>query len=174
MSHPDDHHGPALDPSAFRAELQALYADLEADIARLGPVCRLSGRCCRFAEYDHTLFVSAPEFALLLAEAPPPARPLDDGATCPWQDHRGHCTARAARPLGCRVYFCEASYQKPMHALSEAYLARLKRLTEAHGLPWNYAPLHRHLHAARAAGRFPATPTRPQSDDFYAYIDNNS
>ena len=147
--------GTPLAPDRFRAELQRLYAELDAHVARIGPVCALSGRCCRFAEYGHTLFLSAPEAALLLADAPPPARPLDDGATCPWQDARGHCTAREARPLGCRVYYCDPSYQDDAQDLSELYISRLKRLAVTNGLPWDYAPLHRHLHRARAAGQFP-------------------
>ena len=74
----------------FRDALRALYAELDAEVAAArARSAELSGRCCRFAEYDHTLFLSAPEAALLLADAPPPSRPLDDGATCPWQDARG-------------------------------------------------------------------------------------
>src|SRR5262249_44723991 len=82
--------------SRYREQLRALYAALDEAVAGFGPTCRLSGRCCRFAEYGHTLFLSAPEAELLLADAPPPARPLDDGATCPWQDTLGRCTARDA------------------------------------------------------------------------------
>jgi Fe-S-cluster containining protein len=147
---------PALDPHRFREPLRLLYAELDATVARIGPVCRLSGRCCRFAEFDHTLFVSAPEAALLLADAPAPARPLDGGATCPWQDPNGQCTARDVRPLGCRVYYCDASYQDHAAEVSETFIARLKRLVEALDLPWNYAPLHHHLHHARDEGRFPS------------------
>lgn len=147
--------GEGLDAGRFREALRVLYADLDAEVARLGPACQLSGRCCRFAEYDHTLFVSAPEVALLLADAPAPPRPLDQGETCPWQDARGHCTARQARPLGCRVYYCDPSYQDHAPALSERFIARLKRLADERALPWDYAPLHRHLHSARAEGRFP-------------------
>jgi Fe-S-cluster containining protein len=143
-----------LDPSRFRAALHAIYAGLDAEVARLGPVCQLSGRCCRFGEYGHTLFVSAPEAALLLDEATPPVRPLDDGASCPWQDARGHCTAREARPLGCRVYYCDPAYEGRAEILSETFIGRLKRMADEHRLPWNYAPLHRHLHQAAAGGRF--------------------
>ena len=53
---------------------------------RHGPVCELSGRCCRFHEYGHTLFLPLPEAAVLIADAPPPGRDLDDGDSCPWQD----------------------------------------------------------------------------------------
>ena len=137
-------------PSAGRSG--SLYAALDAEVAALGPVCQVSGRCCRFAEYGHTLFLTAPEAALLVADAPPPARPLDDGATCPWQDADGRCTARGARPLGCRVYFCDPAYQGHDGPLTEAYLGRLRRLVERLGLPWGYAPLHRHLADCRSAG----------------------
>lgn len=139
----------------FRASLKILYTELDDAVSRLGPVCELSGRCCRFAEYDHTLFLSEPEAALLLDEAPSPTRALDDGETCPWQDLAGRCTARGARPLGCRVYFCDPTYADRAPALSEEFLGRLKRLVEQHQLAWNYAPLHHHLRVAVTDGRFP-------------------
>jgi Fe-S-cluster containining protein len=138
----------------FHAELRELYAQLDAAVARLAPVCRISGRCCRFREYGHTLFVSAAEVEYLLSEAAEPVRPLDDGDTCPWQDARGRCSARDARPLGCRVYFCDPAYQDAAPELSERFIARLKRLTERHGLDWRYAPLHRHLHERAESVRF--------------------
>lgn len=148
----------APDLERLRARLRVLYTELDADVASHAPVCLLSGRCCRFSEYGHTLFLSEPEAALLLADAPPPSRPLDDGTNCPWQDQQGRCTAREARPLGCRVYFCEDRYQEHAHALSETYIGRLRRLAETLDLPWNYAPLHHHLHTARDAGRFITPP----------------
>ena len=151
---------PLPDPSSLRGALRTLYAALDAEIARLSPVCRLSGRCCRFQEYGHTLFLSAAEASVLVADAPPPARPLDDGAFCPWQDERGQCTARDARPLGCRVYFCDPAYEPHASALSEVFIGRLKQLTNELDLPWNYAPLHHHLRQADAAGLL-ATPGTP-------------
>jgi len=144
---------PRLDFAA-RTELRALYRQLDAEVAQLGPVCRLSGRCCRFQEFGHTLFVSTPEVEFLLASAPQPQRPLDRGETCPWQDSHGRCTARECRPLGCRVYYCDPSYERFAHDLSERYIDRLKDLTNKHALPWNYAPLHRHLQEAQANGSY--------------------
>jgi Fe-S-cluster containining protein len=139
-----------------RCGLRQLYEELDREVAQAGPVCALSGRCCRFQEYGHTLFVSTVEVEYLLGGAPAPAGVLDQGATCPWQDSRGHCTARDARPLGCRTYYCDPSFQEESHRLSESYIDRLKSLSTQHGIAWNYAPLHRHLHAAREEGRFPA------------------
>lgn len=144
---------------ATRAGLHALYEALDADVAAAAPACALSGRCCRFAEYDHTLFLTAAEAALLLDEAPPPARPLDDGRTCPWQDHAGRCTARRARPVGCRIFFCDPAYQPAMPELAEDHLDRLKALLRRLDQPWDYAPLHHHLRRAEAEGYvFPDEP----------------
>ncbi len=138
-----------------REPLRQIYEELDQAVALAGPVCQLSGRCCRFQEFGHTLFLSAMEAAVLVADAPPPSRPLDDGASCPWQDSKGHCTAREARPLGCRVYYCDSTYQEMAKELSEVYLGRLKRLAVERGIPWNYAPLHHHLRAPEAGHRFP-------------------
>jgi hypothetical protein len=153
-----------LDPATFRDEILALYDELDEEIRRLGPRCDLSGRCCRFQEYDHTLFISAVEASLLVSDSPPPMRPLDDGATCPWQDERGRCTARGARPLGCRIYHCDPAFGAAMPEVSETFVARLKALVDRLGLPWDYAPLHRHLSRARDEGRYPATTPTDRGD----------
>jgi hypothetical protein len=136
----------------FRDALYTIYDQLEAAIAQHGPKCALSGRCCRFAEFGHTLFLSGLEAAVLIVDAPPPVRPLDDGQTCPWQDDHGHCTARDARPLGCRVFYCEPTYQETAANLTERFLGDLKRLADSLELTWNYAPLHQHLRQARTLG----------------------
>lgn len=135
-----------------RPPLRAIYGELDQAVSELAPVCQLSGRCCRFEEYGHTLFLSAAEAAVLIADAPPPVRPFDQGETCPWQDRQGRCTARDARPLGCRVYFCDPRYDAQAPVLTERFLTRLKEITAQRGWPWNYAPLHRHLAPAYASG----------------------
>ena len=134
-------------------ELAALYEDLETEIALLGPVCQLSGRCCRFREFEHTLFVSGLEIEYLLKGAPEPQGTLDRGETCPWQDRSGRCSARGARPLGCRVFFCDPTYQSAGPELCERFLTRLKDLADRHGISWDYAPLHRHLLELHRQGR---------------------
>jgi hypothetical protein len=144
---------PLSDEPSFFAPLRSLYEELHNEIARLGPVCELSGRCCRFREHGHTLFVSTPEFEYFLASAPEPQRPLDEGDTCPWQNQEGRCTARDCRPLGCRVYFCDQAYLPSAYELSERFIIRLKRLATQHEIPWNYVPLHHHLQTAVATQR---------------------
>jgi hypothetical protein len=161
--------GPPPEPTTNLADearlpLRTLYGELDRAIAERAPVCQLSGRCCRFEEYGHTLFLSAAEAAVLIADAPPPVRPLDRGETCPWQDRLGRCTAREARPLGCRVYFCDPSYDDQAPILTERFLTRLKELADQRGWPWDYAPLHRHLAPAYASGAI-VDPLMPVSPD---------
>jgi hypothetical protein len=153
MSPPDD-------PAPLRDRLRELYRTIDASVASHAPVCVASGRCCRFEEYGHTLFLSGPEAELLIDEAPVPSRPLDDGATCPWQDARGLCTARDARPVGCRVYFCDPSFQDLSYEISERALRALKVLCDEADVGWRYAPLHAHLREAADKGRI-GDPSRP-------------
>ncbi len=126
-------------PEGFRQELVHLYEELDREIERLGVRCQLSGRCCRFDEWGHMLFVSWVEAKLLAAEPPSSAR-LTSGR-CPYQVGN-LCTAHARRPLGCRVFFCDPTYQEVMAELAERYHDRLKRLYLKYGLPWRYGPLH--------------------------------
>jgi Fe-S-cluster containining protein len=135
-----------VDPAAMtpmREGLLAIYDELAADIARAAPVCELSGRCCRFKEYGHTLFISRPEAEFLLEQGLPENAVVDE-AGCPFQIN-GLCTARERRPLGCRVYFCDPKYAGTGEGLSEIYIARLKQLHEETQTPWDYRPLHRFL-----------------------------
>ena len=142
---------------ALRTDVLAVYASADAAVSAAAPRCDASGRCCRFTEYGHTLFISAFEAEILLEHAPPHEQPVSrDG--CPFQVH-GLCTAREVRPLGCRIYFCDPTYQSRMIEITEEALAALKRIADAHGTGWHYAPLHHFLNAPRAA-----RPTAPPPD----------
>ena len=126
-----------------RQRVLAIHAAADAAVAAAGPRCDASGRCCRFAEYGHTLFISQFEAELLLESAPPYPTPVSaDG--CPFQV--GHlCTARERRPLGCRIYFCDPAYQDRQGEITESALRALKRLAGEFGTGWRYAPLHFYL-----------------------------
>ncbi len=126
-----------------RRKVRELYAEVDREVAAAGPLCIASGRCCRFKEYGHTLFLSNLEAEVLLHGAPPYDRPVT-ADYCPFQ--KGNlCTAREPRPLGCRVYYCDPSYQETGNRISEAYLRRLKDLADAEGIAWHYAPLQHFL-----------------------------
>ena len=123
-----------------RQNVLALYDDVDREVAAAGPVCVASGRCCRFKEHGHVLYLSHLEAAVLLDAAPPYEQPVSD-AFCPFQKEK-LCTARACRPLGCRIYFCDPSYGDKGHPIMEKALQRLRDLAEADGAGWRYAPLH--------------------------------
>lgn len=136
-----------------RHELLVLYREVDAAVSEAGPVCIASGRCCRFKEYGHALFISQLEAELLLETAPPYEAPVS-ADFCPFQINN-LCTAREQRPLGCRIYYCDPSYQATICAISEQSIQRLKKIVERYRLTWHYAPLHTHLNAAAARTPLP-------------------
>ena len=101
----------------LRSEVLAIYAAADAAVATAGPRCDASGRCCRFAEYGHTLFISNLEAEVLLDAAPPYAKPVS-GDFCPFQVEN-LCSAREPRPLGCRIYFCDPAYGDKGNAITQ-------------------------------------------------------
>ncbi len=145
----------------LRRRVLEVYAAVDAAVAAAGPRCDASGRCCRFAEHGHTLFLSQFEAELLLETAPPYATPVGRDR-CPFQVGN-LCTARAERPLGCRIYFCDPAYQETGSRITEEAVARLKRIADEFGTGWRYAPLHTVLNEAdrpntTAAGPSTMTP----------------
>lgn len=139
-----------------RRRVLEVYARADAAVAAAGPRCDASGRCCRFTEYGHTLFISHFEAELLLESAPAYPRPVSpDG--CPFQVG-GLCTARESRPLGCRIYFCDPTYQDRMFEITEDSIRRLKAIADEYGTGWHYAPLHHFLNAVVSA-ELPADPS---------------
>src|SRR6266498_4307274 len=132
----------------LRRCVQELYREVDAAVAAAGPVCVASGRCCRFKEYGHVLFLSNLEADVLLAAAPPYDKPVSPDF-CPFQ-RDNLCTAREPRPLGCRVYYCDPAYQETGNQITEPFLRRLQQLADAHGVAWRYAPLHQFLNNAPA------------------------
>lgn len=145
---------------AIRRQVFNIYADAEKEIAAAGPVCVASGRCCRFKEYGHTLFVSNLEAAVLLEGAPAYETPVT-ADFCPFQKDK-LCDARAHRPLGCRVYYCDPAYQDTGNAITEKYLRQLKDLAATAGIEWYYAPLDHFLNDPEQAALHASDPAKPR------------
>jgi len=141
--------------SELRRKVLELYREVDREVAAAGPVCVASGRCCRFKEYGHVLFVSNLEAEVLLAGAPAYEAPVGV-EFCPFQKEN-LCTAREPRPLGCRVYYCDPGYQERAGQITEKYLARLKLLASESGTEWRYAPLHYFLNHPDEADCKPAS-----------------
>src|SRR5437762_4615243 len=130
----------------LRRRVLEIYRAADAAVAAAGPVCVASGRCCRFKEHGHVLYISNLEAEVLLEAAPAYAAPVSPDF-CPFQKDK-LCTAREPRPLGCRVYFCDPAYQETGNQITETYLQKLKELATVSGNEWLYAPLHHFLNNA--------------------------
>ena len=151
------------------SRIDALYAQLAADIAATGVTCALSGNCCDFEKADHRLFATGAEIeraaALLatpLALQAAATEPFVTEAHCPFWIKR-RCTAREVRPLGCRVYFCDPAYEaEHAPAIYERYHRLLKDLLAEFDLPYAYsafvAGLRGMVDIRPTHGQAPATP----------------
>ncbi len=113
---------------ALLEELFAIYEDAAALLADW--TCPASTECCRFGITGREPYVTSIEVAAVKRELgriggarafrgaePLAADPAQDKKrrlamaaderTCPLLDHTGKCAVYAARPLGCRTFFCE-------------------------------------------------------------------
>ena len=123
------------------AAVDGVYADLQGEIAARKPVCAMSGRCCRFEEYGHRLYVTTAELAAFVThhQQTPAVRRRQpwDGTGCPWQLERA-CEVHAFRPFGCRIFFCDPSAKQWQEETYERYHRRLKLLHEQFSVPYRY------------------------------------
>jgi hypothetical protein len=135
-----------------------LYRKVDAALADVAAACEACGACCRFDRTKPVLFASALELAHLLTAA---SRPVDgslptlDAPDAPWRcPHQdgSACTARAARPLGCRTYFCEPEARREGERVHADALKVIRDLSGDHGYPWWYGPA-RHWWALLEARR---------------------
>jgi Fe-S-cluster containining protein len=144
----------ARDP-AVAGELNAIYGRAAEAIARRGPACWASGRCCNFEKHGHRLYVTGLEAAataLFAASRPVPALGAGDGPArvsltqlesarasggCPYQGGN-LCGVHEGKPLGCRVYFCDRSSQVWQQELSEELLGAIRELHDHHGVAYRY------------------------------------
>jgi len=137
----------AVEEAAGRAEVSEavgrIYRELQAEIDRRRPVCVVSGRCCRFEEYGHRLYVTTLELAAFMAGLKELSKNGElgelstDPGSCPFQIKK-LCGVHAIRPFGCRVFFCDASATDWQHEQYEKFHARLRALHEELGVPYFY------------------------------------
>ncbi|MEO6436495.1 MAG: hypothetical protein ABIP55_12150 [Tepidisphaeraceae bacterium] len=133
----------AADRPEVREAVARVYAELQQEIDTRRPRCDASGRCCRFEEFGHRLYVTTIELAMFVAELAERDKGQGvnqgslDGTGCPFQTG-GLCGVHAIRPFGCRVFFCDASSDDWQHAQYERFHGRLKRLHEQFDIPYRY------------------------------------
>jgi hypothetical protein len=119
----------------LRAEIEDLYRRVDAEIARIGVVCWLRGKCCDFEHNEHRLWASSVEIAYVDEKHPEPFAP--GSVLCPfWKD--GLCTERERRPLGCRTYFCDPAHREATESAYERFHAEFRALADRFDVPYTY------------------------------------
>jgi Fe-S-cluster containining protein len=146
----------AVESAAGRAEvgraIRAIYATVQQEIDQRRPRCDVSGRCCRFEQYGHRLYVTTLELAAFvreLRELPLPRHREWDGTGCPFQQSR-LCGVHEIRPFGCRMFFCDPTSTNWQNETYERFHSQLKRLHEELGVPYFYVEWRQGLAAAGA------------------------
>jgi len=137
--------------------LAAICAWVDEYVATSGAKCLLSGRCCRFDQYGHRLYVTALEtasFLRQLAAVNPAALPTPGNSAshsgCPYQqDNR--CSVHPIRPAGCRLFFCDQTTHHWQSRMYENLQCRLRRLHDDMHLPYRYLEWRAALASARLA-----------------------
>jgi Fe-S-cluster containining protein len=149
----------AVREAAGRAEVVRavgeVYEELGRRIEERRPVCRASGRCCRFEEFGHRLYVTTIELAAFVnqlegvqvggegkARGLPVLREVAGG--CVYQVG-GLCSVHGIRPFGCRVFFCDETAEEWQREQYELVHGRIKKMHEEMGVPYFYVEWRRAL-----------------------------
>ena len=128
--------------SSFLQAILDVYEDLDRAGGGNEMLCMGGGACCRFDLFDHRLYVTLGELAVLRR-----AQPVDPSRTarnrCPYQQGPG-CLARLNRPLGCRVFFCREKLDMPDtgdNGVYETFHRQICELHARHNVPYAYVEL---------------------------------
>ena len=130
----------AVEQAARRSEVRdavaRVYAELQHEIDTRRPRCNASGRCCRFDEFGHRLYVTTIELAAFVSDLSTQPE-LPDSTGCPFQLN-GLCGVHPIRPFGCRIFFCDATSDDWQQIHYERFHGQLKRLHEELKVPYRY------------------------------------
>ena len=139
---PDEgEEGPSVPEAAWAAafaELEALYAALDAELPRYKFLCQASGDCCDFDAFGHRLYASTIEAEYFLRNSPQ-TRANEDPRHCPAWGKDRMCKARTGRMLGCRTFYCGTNKNADPNEIYERYYRRVKDVHDRHGIPFRYA-----------------------------------
>jgi Fe-S-cluster containining protein len=122
-----------------RVAVRDVYQDVQKAIDKRRPICVISGRCCRFEEFGHNLYVTTMEMAAFLRELESSGRsmPPPQGGGCPFQINK-LCSVHAIRPFGCRLFFCDATSTEWQQEQYQHFHRRLRVLHDELEVPYFY------------------------------------
>jgi Fe-S-cluster containining protein len=151
-------HGISQRPEVRDAVFR-IYAAVQHEIDARRPLCVMSGKCCRFDEYGHRLYVTTIELAGFVYNFEQrPAQPRTQGRVtgtgislptlvqplqttnaggCPFQVGK-LCGVHSVRPFGCRMFFCDPTASQWQNQTYERFHAELKTLHDRLEVPYFY------------------------------------
>lgn len=168
----------AADAELFK-ELEAVYRELDERLQH--DTCPASTECCRFAITGREPYVTSIEVALVeraiarkggpraLGKPPTPLGSSEsnpnskiekdkrrlsvvDEEPCPLLDASGRCSIYAARPFGCRTFFCERASRSSGFSQRDTneFVRRIKDIAARHEVGGDQGkPLRRALTSVR-------------------------
>lgn len=126
--------------------LRAIDAEVAESTRAAKPLCVASGRCCRFEQFGHRLFVTGLEAAWVLRRLRSDldrsltgselAAAMASG-TCPFL-RDGLCSVHTIRPFACRTFFCDPRATAWQAELHERMHARVRSLHDEVGVAYRY------------------------------------
>ena len=137
-----------------------LYREVEEQVGQLEIICRRCGKCCRFGEFGQELLASTAEVGYLwawLRKQPSKLKKVPAGKAewshkvCPFLEDES-CTAREARALGCRAFFCQAegSRKERMEHMYEGFHERIVELHKQRDVRYHYVSWGEAMSAVRS------------------------
>jgi len=139
----------AVEQAAARPEVAdavaGVYKSVQEAVDQRRPICIASGRCCRFEEFGHRLYVTTLELAAFVraarenlgAERIAAAFKSWDSTGCPFQIGK-LCGVHAIRPFGCRIFFCDSTSTEWQQERYEEFHRRLTALHAELDVPYFY------------------------------------
>jgi len=142
-----------LKEAAFKAAGRAdareavgrIYHELQTRIDARKPLCVASGKCCKFEEFGHRLFITTLELAKFLydwetgdwPDGAMEALRRWDGGGCPFQIEK-LCGVHLVRPFGCRIFFCDSTATEWQQERYEEFHSEISGLHESLNVPYFY------------------------------------
>jgi Fe-S-cluster containining protein len=122
-----------------RAAVENVYVALQDAIDLRNPRCVGSGRCCKFDDFGHNLFITTMEMATFAHDLPEADQSTAGIAAtaCPFQVGK-LCSIHTIRPFGCRIFFCDETSTEWQRRQYARFHSELKRLHEELSVPYYY------------------------------------
>ena len=121
-------------------ELEAVYERLTTELEPLRRKCEMRGICCDFAVVGHMLYVTGLEAEFMSRAGVTVDAAQAEQGRCPFLQGKV-CGIRDNRAIGCRLYYCDKTFEDERNALYERYLKQVREIEVRFGIEHSYRPI---------------------------------